>query len=57
LEYGLGQEHSRKGLVFCELPRLRAVYEAGTTWTGYLNGLVSKAIRVSPYTGDLISSE
>jgi len=58
LEYGLGEEHSRKGLVICEVPRLRAVYEQGKAWTGYLFELQDKKpIYVSPYAGDLISSK
>ncbi len=57
LEYGLGEEPSRTSFVICEQSKLRIAYERKTAWTDYLSSLAAKAFYVSPYTGDLISSD
>jgi type II secretory pathway pseudopilin PulG len=57
LEYGLGAERSRKGFVIYDVATLRAAYERGAAWSGYLNGLRRKAMYVSSYSGDLMASE
>jgi hypothetical protein len=57
LEYGLGEEPSRTSFVIYEPSKLRSAYEKKTAWTGYLNASAVKTFHVSPYTGDLISSD
>ncbi len=57
LDYGLGEEPSCTSFVVCEVAPLRAAYGQKAAWTGYLSGLAAKAFYVSPYTGNLISSE
>lgn len=57
LDYGFGQEASRTGFVICEWPQLRTTYERKAAWTEYLGTPAAKAIYVSPYTGQLISSD
>ena len=56
LDYGLGEEPSCTSFVIYEPPQLRMVYDQKTAWTDYLSRLAAKAFYVSPYTGDLISS-
>jgi hypothetical protein len=43
--------------VIYEVPQLRVVYGRKIAWTGYLSRLATKAFYVSPYTGELISSD
>jgi type II secretory pathway pseudopilin PulG len=57
LEYGLGEEPSRTSLVIYEPSKLRMAYEKKTAWTDYLSTSAVKTFYVSPYTGDLISSD
>jgi hypothetical protein len=57
LDYGLGEEPSCTSFVIYEAALLRAAYGMKAAWTGYLSGLADKAVYVSPYTGNLISSE
>ena len=57
LTYGLGEEPSCTSFVICETPQLRVVYDRKTAWTDYLSRLGTRAYYVSPYTGELISSD
>lgn len=57
LDFGLGEEPSCASFVLYEPPQLRMMYDQKTAWTGYLSRLAAKAFYVSPYTGDLISSD
>jgi hypothetical protein len=57
LNYGLGEEPSCTSFVIYEVPQLRVVYDRKTAWTEYLSRLAAKAFYVSPYTGNLISSD
>lgn len=54
---GLGPEASRTGFVLYERRAFRLVYEKKRAWTDYLGGLSTRAVYVSPYTGDLISPQ
>jgi len=57
LDYGLGEEPSGTSFVIYEVARLRAAYGMKLAWSAYLSELAAKAFYVSPYTGNLISSE
>jgi type II secretory pathway pseudopilin PulG len=57
LDFGLGQEASRTSFVIYDRQRFRRAYERKAAWTGHLLRLAANAIYVSPYTGNLISSE
>ncbi len=57
LELGLGSEDSRTSFVIYEVAKLRPVYEMGKAWSGYLTQLTAQTWYVSPYTGNLISSQ
>jgi hypothetical protein len=57
LNYGLAEEPSCTSFVVYETPPLRVVYDRKTAWTGYLSRLAGRAFYVSPYTGELISSD
>jgi hypothetical protein len=58
LDLGLAQEPSCKSFVIYDRNAFRRVYERGTAWTQYLQGLSSRSsLYVSSYTGNLISSE
>jgi len=56
-EMGLGPEPSRMSFVVCEKNRLRDGYTRKRLWTDYLQYRVAERVYVSPYTGNLISSE
>lgn len=55
-ETGLGPEFSRTNFVVFDRATLRDAYKRKVPWTGYLQGLSSQRVYVSPYTGSLISS-
>ena len=57
LNWGLGQEPSCTNFVIYDGLQFRPWYEQKTAWTNYLSRLATKAFYVSPYTGNLISSE
>lgn len=57
LNYGLGEEPSCTSFVIYEVPQLRVMFERKIAWTDYLSRLATRAFYVSPYTGELISSD
>jgi hypothetical protein len=57
MDLGLGQESSRTSFVIYELAPLRGAYGTQTPWTSYLGRLAVKPLYVSPYAGNLVSSD
>lgn len=56
-ELGLGPEPSRMSFIVCEKDSLLDGYTRKQSWTDYLQYRVAERVYVSPYTGNLISSE
>jgi len=54
---GLGEEVSCTSFVLYNRQAFRRAYEKGKAWTECLLGLSADMVYVSPYTGDLISSQ
>jgi type II secretory pathway pseudopilin PulG len=54
---GLGKETSCTSFVLYDRQAFRRAYEKKMAWTACLRGLSGGAVYVSPYTGDLISSQ
>jgi len=56
-ELGLGPESSRMSFIVCEKVGLVEAYTKKLLWTNYLQYRMAERVYVSPYTGNLISSE
>ncbi len=54
---GLGEETSCTSFILYDRQAFRRAYEKGRAWTECLRGLSMDMVYVSPYTGDLISSQ